>query len=146
LHYILIPAVTAFLAALLAIFLAPRFQHYFWKRQKREEIRLGIATEVNRPAAEFKTSYLFKDEVENITDRARSFFQAWISISGQIKDLFSPSTYHAFSRTQDHVITAPLFSTQKMEDRVPRITLNERHHIVSKPASEPVSPGGFVCK
>jgi hypothetical protein len=58
LHYILIPAVTAFLAALLAIFLTPRFQHHFWKRQKREGIRRAIATEVNRLAAEFKTSYL----------------------------------------------------------------------------------------
>jgi hypothetical protein len=73
LSYILIPAVTAFFGALLAIFLTPRFQHYFWKRQKREEIRLGVVTEVNRLAAEFQSNYLFKDHVENTPERAYTF-------------------------------------------------------------------------
>jgi hypothetical protein len=38
---------------LLATFVPPRFQHYFWKRQGREELRFAVATEVNRLAAEF---------------------------------------------------------------------------------------------
>jgi hypothetical protein len=64
LSYILIPSVIAFFsgiaAALLAIFFNPRFQHYFWKRQKWEELRLAVIAEVNQLVAEFKMSYFLK--------------------------------------------------------------------------------------
>jgi hypothetical protein len=61
LSYILIPAVTAFLGALLGILLNPLLQHRFWKRQRLEEIRFTVATEVNKLAAEFIMNYLGKD-------------------------------------------------------------------------------------
>jgi hypothetical protein len=68
LSYILIPSIIAFFsgvaAALLTIFLNPRFQHHFWKRQKREELRLAVVTEVNRLSAEFKVRYLFTSHFE----------------------------------------------------------------------------------
>ena len=51
--------VSGILGTLLTIFVTPRLQHYFWKRQKREGIRLTAGTEVNRLAAEFKSDYLF---------------------------------------------------------------------------------------
>jgi hypothetical protein len=41
LHYRIIPV-------LLAIFLTPRFQHYLWKRQGREGLRLAVIAAVNR--------------------------------------------------------------------------------------------------
>jgi hypothetical protein len=130
LSYILIPALItfcgAFLGSMLAIFLTPRLQHRFWKRQKREEIRLGIVTDVNRLAAEFNTNYLFKDHVEITPERTLTFYQSWLSVTGQVKDLFSPSTYQTFERMYTHVITAPLFSTQEMKDRIPRITEFDR--------------------
>jgi hypothetical protein len=120
-HYILIAPVTAFFGAMLAIFLTSRFQHYFWKRQKREEIRLTVVTEVNRLAAEFKSNYLFEDLVETTSERTLTFAQSWVAVTGQVKDLFRPSTYQAFERMYTHVITAPLFSTQERTDRIHRI-------------------------
>jgi hypothetical protein len=97
------------LGTLLTIFVTPRLQHYFWKRQKREEIRLTMVTEVNRPAAEFKSDYLFRDRGEQTSERMLSFYPSWRSVAGQVKDLFSPATFQAFDRVQDHITTAHLF-------------------------------------
>jgi hypothetical protein len=122
LSYILIPAVTAFFGALLAIFLTPRFQHYFWKRQMREEIRLGVVTEVNQLAAEFKTNYLLKDMVEHTTEQLLILGKAWTSVDGQVKDFFSKFTYQVFQRMYEYTFIVPLHSQQEIMDRVPRIT------------------------
>jgi hypothetical protein len=97
-------------------------QHFFWKHQKREELRLAVVTEVNRLAAEFKTSYLLKDMVENTTERLLAFAQAWTSVDGHVKDLFSESTYQTVERMYTYVIAVPLHSKQEIMDRVPRIT------------------------
>jgi hypothetical protein len=122
LHYRIIPAVTAFFAALLAIFLTPRFQHYCWKRQKREELRLAVITEINRLAAAFQTSYLFKGTVENTPESLIAFAKAWASVNGQVKDLFSESTCQTFEHMYAHAIAVPLLSKQEIMDRVPRVT------------------------
>jgi hypothetical protein len=45
-----------------------------------------------------------------------------LSVSGQVKDLFSLPTYQAFEKMELHIMTAPRFSTQELMDRVPRIT------------------------
>ena len=64
------------LGTLLTIFVTPRLQHYFWKRQKREELRLAVVTDVNRLAAEFQSNYLFKDHIEDTSERALRFAQS----------------------------------------------------------------------
>lgn len=122
LHYRIIPAVTAFCAALLAIFLTPRFQHSCWTRQRREERRLAVITEVNRLAAAFQTSYLFEGIVDNTPESLIAFAKAWASVDGQVKDLFSESTCQAFEHMYSHVIAVPLLSKQDIMDRVPRMT------------------------
>jgi hypothetical protein len=110
------------LGTLLTIFVTPRLQHYFWKRQKREEIRLTVVTEVNRLAAEFNSDYMFRDRGEQTSERMLSFYPSWISVAGQVKGLFSPPTYQAFDRVQEHIMTAHLFSAQELKSRIPRIT------------------------
>jgi len=70
---ILISLSSAILTALLTPFATAHWQHRFWKRQKREEMRLAEVTEVNQLAAEFKTNYLLKDMVEHTT-RAYSYW------------------------------------------------------------------------
>ena len=109
------------LGTLLTIFVTPRLQHYFWKRQKREELRLAVVTEVNRLAAEFQSNYLFKDHIEDTSERGLRFAQSWIALNGQVKDLFSESTFQTYERMYRHVITAPLFSKQEIMDRAPRL-------------------------
>jgi hypothetical protein len=96
-------------------------QHYFWKRQKREELRLSAVAEVNKLAAEFQTRYLFKDMVEDTTESLLAFAQAWISVAGSVKDIFSEATYQKFERMYTYVIAVPLHSKQEATDRVPRI-------------------------
>jgi len=81
-----------------------------------------VVTEVNRLAAEFKSDYMFRDRGEQASERMLSFYPSWISVAGQVKDLFSPATDQAFDRVQDHITTAHLFSTQELKSRVPRIT------------------------
>jgi hypothetical protein len=126
LSYILIPAFTAFFSAilgtLLATFVIPRFQHYFWKRQRREELRFAVATEVNRLAAEFIMSYLGKDMPADIPALGLTFYQLWQAAAGQVKDLFSPSTYQLFEKMERIIFISPLISTQELEDRLPRLT------------------------
>ena len=53
-----ISAGSAILASLLTIVLTPALQHYFWKRQRRDDLRFATASEVNRVASEFITRYL----------------------------------------------------------------------------------------
>jgi hypothetical protein len=125
LHYIVIPAVIAFLsasvAALLVIFLTPRLQHYFWKRQKREEIRLGIVTEVNRLAAEFIMNCFGRHVPELVPALDATFYQSWQVAAGQVKVLFSHSTYQAFDTMWIKIISELLFSAQEVRDRIPRV-------------------------
>ena len=42
----LISAVSAISATLITIFLTPKLQHYFWKHQRRAELRLDVINEV----------------------------------------------------------------------------------------------------
>jgi hypothetical protein len=125
LSYILIPSVIAFFsgvaAALLTIFLNPRFQHYFWKRQKREELRLAVVKEVNRLSAEFRVHYLYKDQIEYTPEQSVTFSQAWVAVDGQVEDLFSESTYESFKRMQEYVGLVHVYRNQELMDRLPRL-------------------------
>jgi hypothetical protein len=78
-------------------------------------------TEVKRLVAEFQASYLFKDMINNTSERAFTFGQSWITVSNDVKDLFTDSTYQAFDKMSIHIKTAPLFSIQEATDRVSRI-------------------------
>ena len=124
LSYILIPAVASFLGAiiggLLTTYLNPRFQHRFWKRQQREEIRFKVANEVNRLIAEYGVNYLIGHEVGQAPKLEATFFHSWIGIAGQVKALFSDSTYQEFDKLYLTVITSPMFSAQEISDRSQR--------------------------
>jgi hypothetical protein len=121
LSYILIPPVTAFLGALLAILLTPRFQHYFWKRQRREELRFTVVTEVNKLAAQFMMTCYGKDIPNYIPPLEPTFYESWIVLDGQVKVLFSDSTYETFDKMWRGIITEPFYNAQKSEDRIARV-------------------------
>jgi hypothetical protein len=59
--------------------------------------------------------------VNNTSERAFTFGQSWIAVSGDVKDLFTDSTYQAFDKMSIQIKTAPLFSTQEATNRVSRI-------------------------
>jgi hypothetical protein len=126
LSYILIPAVASFLGAilggLLTTYLNPRFQHRFWKRQQREEMRFKVANEVNRLIAEYGVNYLVGDMLGQASRLEAPFFQSWIDIAGKVKALFSDPTYQEFDKLYLTVITAPLYTGQEISDRSQRFT------------------------
>jgi hypothetical protein len=135
LHYIIIPAIIAFfsasVAALLAIFLTPRTQHYFWKSQKREEIRLAIVTEVNKLAADFSLSYLLKDSPEIVPPLGVTYYQSWEVLDGQVKALFSASTYNEYKRLYEFTTFVHFYGKQEFSDRATRVnTFKERRNRV----------------
>jgi hypothetical protein len=84
--------------------------------------RAVTATEVNRLAAEFIMSYLGKDMPADIPALGLTFYQSWQAAAGQVKDLFSPSTYQLFEKMERIIFISPLFSTQELGDRLPRLT------------------------
>src|SRR5712692_10411784 len=49
----LISAGSAFVGGLLSVFLTPQLQHYFWKNQRRVEVRLATIDELNKLASQF---------------------------------------------------------------------------------------------
>jgi hypothetical protein len=70
--------VCGILGTLLTIFVTPCLQHYFWKRQKREEIRFTIVNEVNRLAAQFMMRCYARDMPESIPALELTFYESWL--------------------------------------------------------------------
>jgi len=125
LSYILIPAAItffgAFMGSVLATFIAPRLQHRFWKHQRLEDLRFMVITDINKLAAEFIVSYLGKEMPEFIPPLTPAFFQSWQVLEGQVKVLFSHSTFQAFTRMHEMTLSFGFYSRQELIDRAPRI-------------------------
>jgi hypothetical protein len=131
---ILISLSSAIVAALLTPFATARWLHRNWQRQRVADLRFTTVAEVKRLVAEFQASYLFKDMINNTSERAFTFGQSWITVSNDVKDLFTDSTYQAFDKMSIHIKTAPLFSTQEATDRVSRIVEFEEPHRIAMQA------------
>jgi hypothetical protein len=85
-------AILGFGSAVLAIFLTPRFQHNFWKRQRRAELRLKTADEVNEIAANFYMVYTRTESYE-LTE---PFITQILVVRGKVKVLFSNEAFKRF--------------------------------------------------
>lgn len=92
----IIPAViwviVGIISTLLAIFLTPRIQHYFWVYQRLSDIRLAVIRELNNLAVEFLNNYLDAHKYHP-TDQ---FFKSFMAMSASIKALFSKKTFDCF--------------------------------------------------
>ncbi len=49
----MISAGSAFVGGLISVLLTPKLQHYFWKHQRRVEVRLATINELNELASQF---------------------------------------------------------------------------------------------
>jgi len=92
---IVIGAVAGVLGAILTIFLTPALQHYFWKFQRREELRLATINEANRLSAEFITKYM---EEGRYKDPGGDFWQSFQTVIANVKALFSDEGYQEFEK------------------------------------------------
>lgn len=100
---VVIPAVSAILATLLTIMLTPTLQHYFWKRQRRDDLRFAAANEVNRVASEFIAGYLEAERNKTKYVPDVTLFQALHALRGQVKQLFSDAAFMAFARFESAI-------------------------------------------
>jgi hypothetical protein len=101
----LIPALMAFLGSLLGVLLTPRLQHRFWKNQRREEMRLTVANEVNRLAAEASYGYRFRTIIPDCGFGPNEpFLISLEAVGGQVEALFSHSTYQAFETLRQAIL------------------------------------------
>jgi len=83
-------------SALLTMFLTPRLQHYFWKRQRRSELRLDTADEVNNIAAHFV--HIVSTLVE--WELSEQFLAKILVVRGRVKALFSEKAFDRFLAMQ----------------------------------------------
>jgi len=84
------------ISSLLTISITPTLQHYFWKRQRREEIRLAVVEEINRLAAEFITNHIADPNFRP----SNEFHQSFHIVSAKAKVLFSQQAFQDFKNME----------------------------------------------
>src|SRR5215831_20005642 len=93
-------ALVAVSSSLLTIFLTPRLQHHFWKRQRTDELRLGAINEYNR----LMNSYITACVAETGSPPP---IGEWLrdvnTTSATIRELFSEDAYRTVTAISDKV-------------------------------------------
>ncbi len=84
--------------SLLTIFLAPRIQHSFWKRQRSEELRLAAINDFNRLTNDFLAWELYRHPISR-----PEWFAAMNTAAATIGVLFSHQAWLAVQAV-DHMI------------------------------------------
>ncbi len=113
---ILISGLVGVGSALITIFLTPRLQHYFWKRQRRAEIHLIAANQLNDLAAQFLVAYTSpyraaqrpyprEHTPPNINDE---FLRSWTAACTQVKCLFSDKAAALLERMNSIILNRDL--------------------------------------
>jgi hypothetical protein len=98
----LVAAGAAALGSLLTIFLTPWLQRHFWRKQRRDELRLEVIYELKRLAAEFQLGHI--DAPVSFRPSA-AWRKAFTMLDSDIKSLFPEEAYVAFKRLE--VLTSP---------------------------------------
>ncbi len=58
---IIVGLASGIVGALLATFIAPRIQHYFWREQRLADLRFATIKSVNHLMAEYLTGHIAKE-------------------------------------------------------------------------------------
>ncbi len=98
------PLTAALIAAgssLLTILLTPKLQYYFWKYQRRADLRLSVINDANQLTAQFIANYTATHHP------SQAFLARLISVTAQVKSLFSDQSYQLF-RAVDLLISQNL--------------------------------------
>lgn len=98
---VVLSAGSAIIATLLTLFLTSRLQHYFWKSQRREELRLAAIKEINRLTAEF----IANSTADSAFTPSQEFLQALHAASADLRALFSSRAWRAFREME--IMIAP---------------------------------------
>ncbi len=106
----IIGAIVGILATLLTIFLTPRLQHYFWKRQRLAELRFEAVDKINWLMADFITEYIAHEQDPTTWRPSPEFFKALQVATAQIRALFSDATRGVFKELE--VMIGPRLGAQ----------------------------------
>lgn len=91
----LVSAGSAFVGALLSVFVAPLIQHSFWKRQQLADLRRAAITDLNRIMSQYITACI-DHQIRNVQYHADSqFFESLQAVDMQIRVLF-PSAFDTY--------------------------------------------------
>jgi hypothetical protein len=74
--------------------------HFFWKRQRFEELRMAVIKEVNRLTAEFITAYINAQNHPQNWPPSNEFYQSFQAAAANVKALFSADTFAGFKATE----------------------------------------------
>ena len=82
-----------------------------------------VITDINKLAAEFIRSNInhLKDDPDVVLELAPEFYQSWQVAGGQVKTLFSKTTYKKFVEMEYMIVHFPHYRTQEVMDRSLRI-------------------------
>jgi len=94
------PVITAIVVGIATWIIAPRIQHFLWRRQKHAEVCLHVVEECAALTARFFERLPETLRAKVLSDEARDDFLKWHSLSVQVQALFSPATYEKFSRME----------------------------------------------
>ena len=100
-----ISAIVGFCSALLAILITPTLQHYLWKSQRREELRLATVKKLNELTSKF-ISDVISFEPSNEFPRFRpsqEFFHSFSVCANEIETLFSNETFQVFYKLENMI-------------------------------------------
>jgi hypothetical protein len=95
---------SAILGSLLTIFLTPRLQHHFWRRQRRSEIRLTAVNELARVISEFEIKFLFDQGYAPNQNQDRDFLKSFRKSTNDVRNLFSDSAFETFKELEKMVV------------------------------------------
>jgi hypothetical protein len=88
----ILSVLVGFGSALLAIFLTPQLQHFFWQRQRRAELQIDTANDVNKIAANF---YITASAAVD-WGLSSEFLAEILVVRGKVTALFSEPTIKQF--------------------------------------------------
>ena len=91
----LVAASAAILGSLLTIFLTPWLQRHFWRKQRRDELRLAAINEFNRLTSEFIIGFL---DAPNTFKPTTQWFTDFAVVGANISALFSSRAAEAFGK------------------------------------------------
>lgn len=102
-----VSAGAAIVGSLLTIFITPRLQHRFWKRQRRAELRLTAINELARAIAEFDVVYSFDSQYIPNQERDKEFLRSFRKSTIDVRALFPSHTFEVFKRLEQMITGSP---------------------------------------
>jgi len=125
---IVVGLLSGIIGALLATFIAPRIQHYFWQEQRLADLRFATIKAINHLMAEYLTGHIAKDTGTDATWRpSTAFFVSLTEEETQLRTLFSANAWAAHKVVEEMLnVTGGLGSSSNRKTEQDFIEAHDR--------------------